>query len=144
MKQGDGPSTFGDKIGPGAPPIKTKHGWLNIFHGVRSTMDGNPYVLGVALHDLDDPSKVKVSNIPILFPSGADCAVGPGDYIHVPNVVFTCGALRNKDGTIFIYYGGNDTVMNVAFSHEDILAGLCKRYPQDPLTGIPMYNIFNR
>ncbi|MCD4731187.1 MAG: hypothetical protein K8R74_11325 [Bacteroidales bacterium] len=142
MKQEGGPSAFGDKIGPGAPPVKTKHGWLNVFHGVRSTMDGNPYVLGVALHDTDDPSKVKVSNIPILFPSRTDCAVEPGDYIHVPNVVFTCGALRNEDGTIFIYYGGNDTVMNVAFSHEDILAELCNRYPQDPLTGIPMYNFF--
>jgi predicted GH43/DUF377 family glycosyl hydrolase len=58
-------------------------------------------------------------------------------------VVFTCGAKRFEDGTIFIYYGGNDTVMNVAFSHEDILAELCKRFPQDPLTGIPMYNIFS-
>ena len=144
MKQDGGPSAFGDKIGPGAPPIKTKYGWLNIFHGVRSTMDGNPYVLGVALHDLDDLSKMKVSNIPILFPSNADCKVKPDDYIHVPNVVFTCGALRNDDGTIIIYYGGNDTVMNVAFSHEDILAELCKRYPQDPFTGIPGYNIFDR
>jgi len=144
MKQEGGPSAFGDKIGPGAPPIKTKHGWLNIFHGVRTTMDGNPYVLGVALHDLNDPSKVKVSNIPVLFPSQADCKVEQEDYIHVPNVVFTCGALRNEDGTIFIYYGGNDTVMNVAFSHEDILAELCNCYPQDPLTGISMYNLFDR
>ncbi|MBE9491261.1 MAG: hypothetical protein IMY70_00125, partial [Bacteroidetes bacterium] len=103
MKQEGGPSAFGDKIGPGAPPIKTKHGWLNIFHGVRSTMDGNPYVLGVALHDLADPAKVKVSNIPVLFPSAADCRVLQDDYIHVPNVVFTCGAIRKEDGTILIY-----------------------------------------
>lgn len=142
QKQEGGPSAFSDKIGPGAPPIKTKHGWLNIFHGVRSTMDGNPYVLGVALHDLDDPSKVKVSNIPILFPTQADCQVAPDDYIHVPNVVFTCGAMRKDDGTIFIYYGGNDTVMNVVFSHEDILAELCKQYPQNHLTGTPIYDIF--
>ncbi len=143
MKQEGGPSAFGDKIGPGAPPIKTKHGWLNIFHGVRSTMDGNPYVLGVALHELDDPSKVKVSNIPILFPSKADCLVELDDYVHVPNVVFCCGALRKEDGTIYIYYGGNDTVMNVAFSHEDILAELCNQYPQDPLSGVPTYNLFD-
>ena len=52
MRQGGGPSPFQHKIGPGAPPIKTRHGWISIFHGVRSTMDGNPYVLGVALHDL--------------------------------------------------------------------------------------------
>jgi len=141
MKQEGGPSAFKDKIGPGAPPIKTKHGWINIFHGVRSTMDGNPYVLGVALHDLLDPKKIRVSNIPILFPTQADCRVEEDDYIHVPNVVFTCGACHREDGMILIYYGGNDTVMNVAASHEDVLAELCIRYPQDAMTGKPNYSL---
>jgi len=139
MKQGGGPSTFGSKIGPGATPIKTKYGWINIFHGVRGTMDGNPYTLGVALHDLKNPEKVKVSNIPVLFPSKADCKTATEDYVHVPNVVFCCGALRRDDGTILIYYGGNDTVMNVAATHEDVLVSLCVEYPQSPLNGIPMY-----
>ena len=40
------------KIGPGAPPIKTAAGWLSIYHGVFSTMCGGIYRLGVALHDL--------------------------------------------------------------------------------------------
>jgi len=141
MMQNDGPSSFSDKIGPGAPPIKTKYGWINIFHGVRSTMDGNPYVLGVALHDLQSPEKVKVSNIPILFPSKADCIVNKESYIHVPNVVFCCGAIRKNNGDIYIYYGGNDTVMNVAITHEDILAELCEKYPQDPKSGRPLYRM---
>ncbi len=139
MLQSDGPSSFSDKIGPGAPPLKTRHGWINIFHGVRSTMDGNPYVLGVALHDLENPDRVRVSNIPILFPSRADCIVEKDAYIHVPNVVFCCGAFRRPSGEIYIYYGGNDTVMNVAVSHEDVLAELCVKYGQDPLTGIRKY-----
>ncbi len=139
MLQSDGPSSFSDKIGPGAPPIKTKHGWINIFHGVRSTMDGNPYVLGVALHQLDDPARVKVSNIPILFPSKSDCKVPDDAYVHVPNVVFCCGAIRRENGDIYIYYGGNDTVMNVAVSHEDVLAELCEKYGQNPTTGLPLY-----
>ncbi len=139
MFQEGGPSSFSDKIGPGAPPMKTKHGWINIFHGVRSTMDGNPYVLGVALHDLQNPEQVKVSNIPILFPSKADCNVTETSYVHVPNVVFCCGALRKDNGEIYIYYGGNDTVMNVAITHEDVLAKLCNKYPQDPVSGIPLY-----
>ena len=139
MLQKDGPSSFSDKIGPGATPIKTKYGWINIFHGVRSTMDGNPYVLGVALHDLQDPKQVKVSNIPILFPSKADCIVTDESYIHVPNVVFSCGALRKDNGDIYIYYGGNDTVMNVAITHEDILAELCEKYPQEPASGRRLY-----
>jgi len=141
MKQEGGPSAFKDKIGPGAPVIQTKHGWINIFHGVRTTMDGNPYVLGVALHDLSDPKKIRVSNIPVLFPSPADCRVEEEDYIHVPNVVFTCGAWRREDGAILMYYGGNDTVMNVAVSHEDVLAELCIRYPQDAKTGKPVYSL---
>jgi len=141
MMQKDGPSSFSDKIGPGAPPIKTKYGWINIFHGVRSTMDGNPYVLGIALHDLQSPEKVKISNIPILFPSKADCIVNKESYVHVPNVVFCCGAIRKDSGDIYIYYGGNDTVMNVAITHEDILAELCEKYPQDPESGRPLYPI---
>ena len=141
IMQKDGPSSFSDKIGPGATPIKTKYGWINIFHGVRSTMDGNPYVLGVALHDLKSPEQVKVSNIPILFPSKIDCNVTDESYVHVPNVVFCCGALRKDNGDIYIYYGGNDTVMNVAISHEDILAELCEKYPQDPRSGRPLYSL---
>lgn len=141
MLQKDGPSSFSDKIGPGAPPIKTKYGWINIFHGVRSTMDGNPYVLGVALHDLHAPEKVKISNIPILFPSKADCMVTNDSYVHVPNVVFSCGALRKDNGDIYIYYGGNDTVMNIAITHEDILAELCDKYQQDPKSGRPLYPV---
>lgn len=141
MKQNGGPSSFADKIGPGAPPIKTKYGWLNIFHGVRNTMDGNPYVLGVAFHNLENPEKVIVSNIPILFPSKADCRINKDDYEHVPNVVFCCGATKNNDGSIFIYYGGNDTVMNIAYSHEYILWELCNKFPQNPLSGEALFQI---
>ena len=141
LKTGGGPSAISDKIGPGAPPIKTKYGWLNIFHGVRTTMGGNPYVLSVMLHDLHNPAEVKVSNIPILLPSNTDCRVKEVDYIHVPNVVFSCGALRRDDGSIIIYYGGNDTVMNIGVTHEDVLAALCERYAQNPLTGEMCYNL---
>ncbi len=141
MLTGAGPSAFSDKIGPGAPPVRTRHGWLSLFHGVRSTMDGNPYVLGVALHDLDDPRRVAMSSIPVLFPSAADCRVPQDGYVHVPNVVFSCGMLRRDDGTLVIYYAGNDTVLNVAFSHEDVLAELCLRYGQDPLTGRLLYDV---
>ncbi len=135
MRTGHGPSAFSDKIGPGAPPVKTQHGWLNLFHGVRATMDGNPYVLGIALHELDDPRRVQMSSIPVLFPSRADCRVDESDYVHVPNVVFCCGMLRRPSGSLIIYYAGNDTVINIAVSHEDVLAELCRRYPQDALTG---------
>ncbi|MBD3317593.1 MAG: glycosidase [Chitinivibrionales bacterium] len=141
MRTGMGPSAFSDKIGPGAPPFRTAQGWLNLFHGVRTTMDGNPYVLGVALHDLHDPSRVKMSSIPILFPTAADCRVSASAYVHVPGVVFTCGALCTDDGTVLVYYGGNDTVMNIGFSHVDVLVALCERYGQDPYSGSLLYTL---
>jgi predicted GH43/DUF377 family glycosyl hydrolase len=141
MRTHGNPSAFADKIGPCAPPVKTTHGWLNLFHGVRATMAGHPYVLGIALHDLQRPHIVQMSSIPILFPSQADCRVGEADYVHVPNVVFSCAMLRRGDGSLLIYYGGHDTVMNVAASHEDVLAELCRRFGQDPHSGRLLYPI---
>jgi len=101
----------------------------------------NPYVLSVALHDLKNPRKVKISSIPILFPTKADCKVPDNSYIHVPEVVFTCGALALKNKQVLIYYGGNDTVMNLAVTHQDILIELCEKFQQDPLTGKVLYII---
>ena len=141
MQSTGGPSAFSDKIGPGAPPVRAHLGWLDLFHGVRSTMDGNPYVLGIALHDPADPRRVRMSSIPVLFPSAADCRVAETDYVHVPNVVFSCAMVRRGDGSVLIYYGGNDTVMNLGISHEDVLAELCVRYGQDPLTGRLRYDL---
>jgi len=146
MRNGHGPSAFQAKIGPCAPPIKTQYGWLNIFHGVRSTMDGNPYTLGVAFHDLEDPanpSKLRVSAKPLLMPSASDCLVRKTDYVHVPNVVFSCGALIGKGDTVAIYYGGNDTVMNVGLANVHILSEMCDVFRQDPLTGEHLYSILH-
>lgn len=95
------------KIGPGAPPIKTSRGWLNIYHGVFPTMSGSVYRLGVALHDLEDPSHIiAVGDDWILQPEKPYEITG---YVH--NVVFTCGAIPEDDGTIKIYWGGADQVM---------------------------------
>lgn len=144
MRSGYGPSAFQAKIGPGAPPVKTEYGWLNIFHGVRSTMDGNPYTLGVAFHDLKyptDPDQLRVSAKPLLMPTSDDCLVKGSDYVHVPNVVFTCGVLAESNGTVAIYYGGNDTVMNVGLTNIQILNEMCNTFPQDPLTGKHRYSL---
>ncbi len=144
MRSGHGPSAFQAKIGPGAPPIRTRYGWLNIFHGVRSTMAGNPYTLGVAFHDLEDPtnpSKIRISAKPILMPSASDCLVRETDYVHVPNVVFSCGALTSQDNTVAIYYSGNDTVMNVGLANIQILNEMCNVFRLNPLTGEHLYSL---
>lgn len=99
------------KIGPGAVPIKTPEGWLNIFHGVRTQCKSHyVYQLGVCLHDLEDPSKViALAREAILEPETSYELVG-----QTPSVVFTCGAVVEPDQSIKLYYGGADTVMALA------------------------------
>lgn len=109
------------KIGPGATPIKTDRGWLHIYHGVFPTMDGSVYRLGVALHDLKDPSRIiGVGDEWILQPQDPWEVTG---YVH--NVIFTCGAIPEDDGTVKIYWGGADEVMCAGTARIDDLVNLC-------------------
>ncbi len=117
------------KIGPGAPPIKTSKGWLNIYHGVFPTMDGAVYRLGVALHDLDDAARiVGVCDRWILQPEDPWEVVG---YVH--NVVFTCGAVPEDDGTLKLYWGGADKVMCAGTAVIDELVDLCLTHSRPPM-----------
>ncbi|GAF03670.1 glycoside hydrolase family 130 protein [Saccharicrinis fermentans] len=114
------------KIGPGAPPIKTERGWLNIYHGVFPTMDGCVYRLGVALHELDDPSRIiAVGDQWILQPEEMYEITG---YVH--NVVFTCAAVPEDDGTLKLYWGGADKVMCVGTAVIDELVDHCLNHPR--------------
>lgn len=109
------------KIGPGAPPIKTRWGWLHIYHGVFATMDGSIYRLGAALHDLQDPSVILgVADDWILQPEDPWEVSG---YVH--NVVFTCGAVAEEDGTLKLYWGGADSVMCAGTAKIEELVELC-------------------
>ncbi len=114
------------KIGPGAPPIKTPDGWLSIYHGVFPTMDGSVYRLGAMLHDLQDPSKIiAVGDDWILQPEMPYERTG---YVH--NVVFTCGAVPEEDGTVKIYWGAADTVMCAGTARIDALIKHCLKNPR--------------
>jgi predicted GH43/DUF377 family glycosyl hydrolase len=110
------------KIGPGAVPIKTPEGWLNIFHGVRWQGKAHyVYQLGVCLLDLKDPSKVKaMAEDAILIPEEQYELVG-----QTPSVVFTCGAVVENDGEIKLYYGGADTVQCLATTSVKRLIEAC-------------------
>ena len=93
------------KIGLSGQPMETDAGWLIVYHGVSS----KGYVQGLALLDLDDPSKVlKRSDEPIIEPELPWELEG-----DVPNVIFSCGNLLF--GTeLWLYYGGADTVIGLA------------------------------
>ena len=105
------------KIGAGAQPLKTKYGWLLIYHGVDHNY---VYRLGVILLDLNNPQKVIYrSTNPILEPE-EDYEIGLGG-AWVPNVVFTCGAVPGSDkevlednDEILVYYGAADTSIGLA------------------------------
>ncbi len=112
-------------MGPGAVPIKTKQGWLNVYHGVYNSCSGAIYRLGVMLHDLKDPSKIiGRCNEYVLGPREVYEVVG-----DVPNVVFTSAALLEDDGeTVTLFYGGADQVMCKATAKLSELLKACKEW----------------
>jgi predicted GH43/DUF377 family glycosyl hydrolase len=110
------------KLGPGAVPIRTEHGWLTIFHGVRTQCAQHyVYQLGVCLLALDDPSRVVGRcEEAILEPEEPYELVG-----QTPSVVFTSGAVLEDDGELKVYYGGADTVQCLATTTIERMLAAC-------------------
>ncbi len=107
--------------GAGPPPIKTKYGWLLLYHAMDKR-DPNRYKLGAMILDLKDPTKILYrSNQPILEPDE--------DYENEgfkSGVVYSCGAVV-ANGELYVYYGGADTVVAVAEANlEQFLQQLMK------------------
>jgi predicted GH43/DUF377 family glycosyl hydrolase len=94
------------QMGNCGPPIETDAGWLVLTHGVGAM---RKYSIGAALLDLDDPSKViGRTREPILAAANQDREG------YVPNVVYTCGAIKHGD-KLFIPYGVADSSVAFAF-----------------------------
>ncbi|MBU3979426.1 hypothetical protein KKE68_07070 [Patescibacteria group bacterium] len=101
------------KIGAGAPPIKTKDGWLLIYQSVGH-QDSSRYKIGAMVLDINDPTKVLYrSNQPLISPDMPYENEG-----HKAGVVYPCGAIV-KDDNLFVYYGGADTVVCAASENLD-------------------------
>lgn len=95
------------KVGAGPPPIKTRAGWLVIYHGVSRE---KVYSAGAALLDLHDPSKIiGRTKTPILEPKEPYEKLG-----DVNNVVFPTGACIVDNDKLFVYYGAADKVCCLA------------------------------
>ncbi|MGA2080062.1 MAG: glycosidase [Holophaga sp.] len=99
------------RIGLGPPPIETPQGWLVIYHGVRRTVSGCIYRVGLALLALEDPARCLLRGDSWVFgPETADEQVG-----DVGQVTFPCGATVADDGdTLHLYYGAADTTVGLA------------------------------
>ena len=105
------------RIGAGASPIKTKKGWLEIYHGAT---DKNRYCLGALLLDLKHPETVIARSMkPIMEPTTDYEIKG-----FFGEVIFTNGQLVDED-KLTIYYGASDEVIcGAQFSINEILKTL--------------------
>ncbi len=118
-------------LGSGPPPVKTRAGWLHIYHGVATHFGAtNIYQAGVVLLDLNDPSIVVArGRNNILEPREPYEMIG-----QVPNVVFPTGMIvesYDSDGfakmesTVRLYYGAADTSVCLATSTVQELIDAC-------------------
>lgn len=107
------------KIGASTPPIKTKDGWLLIYHGV-SKKDSN-YRVGAVLLDLKDPTKILHRTKDYIFEPEEEYETNG----YYSGCVFPTGIV-NRNGKLFIYYGAGDKVCCVATCSLDELIRFVK------------------
>lgn len=106
------------RIGLGPPPLRTERGWLVVYHGVKETVAGTIYRVGLALIALEDPAHV-LHRAPewVLGPSAPYELVG-----DIPNTVFPCGLVHDAStGEVRLYYGAADTTICLATAQLDEL-----------------------
>ena len=125
------PHYFDELIGSGPPPLKTRAGWLHIYHGVATHFQSsNIYQAGAVLLDLKDPTRVLArTRENILEPREPYELVG-----QVPNVVFPSGMIcrsgdrdgfADPDAEVLIYYGAADTCVGLATTTVTDLLSAC-------------------
>lgn len=96
-----------EKVGVACPPIQTASGdWLLIYHGVSND---SIYRVGAALLDKNNPTVVRGRSMYPIFEPKMDYELQG----QVGRVVFPCGAIV-RDDTLYLYYGGGDSVVGVA------------------------------
>ncbi len=109
------------RIGASVPPIRTEHGWLEIYHGLKMTTTGPIYKIGTVMLSSENPASVVGRSLrPVLSPRKEYERIG-----DVGNVVFASGAIVEDDGEVKVYYGAADTSICVAVTHIDELVESC-------------------
>ena len=106
------------KIGNCGSPIETEDGWLLLTHGVGLM---RKYCIGAVLLDLNDPTKV-IGRLrePLLTPED-DEREG-----YVPNVIYSCGALRHGGELILPYAISDKLTIIVSVKLEELLGALIR------------------
>jgi len=93
------------QVGNCGSPIETAQGWLVLTHGVGPM---RTYTIGAMLLDLEHPEHVIAT-----LPAPLITATPQQRDGYVPNVVYSCGAMRHHD-TLVIPYGTSDTAIAFA------------------------------
>lgn len=128
MQPRPGPWWDSLRIGIGPPPLLTEHGWLLVYHGVRDTVAGQVYRVGLALLDRDEPTHV-LHRLPAWILGPHEPYERTGD---VPNVVFPCGLVHDAaSGDIRLYYGASDSSICLATAQLDDLLEAVLAAPSD-------------
>jgi predicted GH43/DUF377 family glycosyl hydrolase len=118
LKPRDGAWWDSLRIGIGPPLLKTEHGWLLVYHGVKDTVGGAMYRIGLALLDLEDPTRVLQRAPDWIFAPQAPYE-RTGD---VGNAIFPCGLIHDSStGELRLYYGAADTSVCLATAQLDEL-----------------------
>jgi predicted GH43/DUF377 family glycosyl hydrolase len=108
------------RIGMGPPPLRTPHGWLGFYHGVKHLAGALLYRVGVVLLDLAQPWRVRRRGEGwVLAPTVAYERSG-----DAPNVVFPTGLIHDEgQDRLRLYYGAADTCVAMATaSYREVLA----------------------
>lgn len=96
-------------------PIETDAGWLVLTYGIGPM---RVYALGAVLLDLEEPARVVG-----MLPNPLVVAAQEERDAYVPNIVYSCGALKHQD-TLVIPYGFGD--MGIEFATVPV-SGLLDR-----------------
>jgi predicted GH43/DUF377 family glycosyl hydrolase len=108
------------KVGASCPPIKTKDGWVMLYHGVSA--QDKAYRVGAFLLDLNNPKKILAkTRKPLMEPSEPYETAG-----YYNGCVFPTGNVL-KDGTLYIYYGAADHFICLATCQMDELLDELKK-----------------
>jgi len=99
-----------NKVGTGAPPVRLPYGWVLPYHAVSAPKGHPRYCMGVAILDLERPSRVLYRTpAPILEPETEYERNG-----LVSDVIFPTATDLRGDGLLDIYYGAADRVIAAA------------------------------
>jgi predicted GH43/DUF377 family glycosyl hydrolase len=115
-------------IGCAAPPIETPRGWLVFYYGVKMTSGGTLTRIGTVILDRENPAAPIVgrSNIPVLSPRELYERVG-----DISNIVFSCGAVFEKDSSIKLYYGTSNNCLYVGTTTLEEIIETCMQSTKD-------------